>query len=250
MLTLKKALNILQVFLDHKDQLSVPELSSLTGLNISAVYRITSVLREEGYLNRESNRGKYMLGPKFLEFCNLVRDMLKIEDLARPYMMKLHELIDETVHLAIWDGERVAEVEMLHSKQKLRVVPDANLDLPLHCTGSGKIFLAHMAKVELEKYLGKEDRLKSYTPNTITDHTELMTHLSIIKQEGITIDKEEYELGIVDIAAPIKSRIGRVIASLGILIPVSRATTRRVKELAPMIKDCALEISKALGYSS
>jgi len=249
MSTIKKALQVLQVFLDNKSQFSVSEMAIYSGLSTNAVYRIASLLREEGYLSQQNKRGKYVPGPKFLEFGNLARDMLNIEDLSRPYMSKLNNLTDETVQLAILDGEKAIHIANFPGKQKLRIVTEVNADLPLYCTGVGKIFLAYMSEVELERYFSKMSKLHIYTPNTITDQDVLVGHLSRVRKDGIGIEREEYTPGIVDIAAPIKNGIGRVVAALGVLIPEPRATDQRVAELVPLIKNAATEISKALGYS-
>ena len=190
-----------------------------------------------------------MPGPKFLEFGNLARDMLNIEDLSRPYMTKLNNLIDENVQMAVLDGQKAVIIANIEGKQKLRIVTELKADLPLYCTGVGKTFLAHMTEVELERYFAKTPKLHAYTPNTITDHDALTKHLSQTRQQGIAIDRVEYTPGIEDIAAPIKNGIGRVVAALGVLIPEPRATDQRVAELIPLIKNAATEISKALGYS-
>lgn len=248
MSTLKKALSVLQVFLDRKDQLSIAELASCSGLSINAVYRIASILREEGYLSQQNKRGKYIPGPKLLEFGNLAREMLNIEDLGRPYMAKLNSLIDETVQLVVLDGEKAVVIANIEGKQKLRIVTEIKADLPPYCTGVGKTFLAHMTEVELERYFSKTPRLYAYTPNTITDHDALTKHLLKIKKDGISLDRAEYTPGIVDIAAPVKNGIGRVVAALGVLIPEPRATEQKLAELIPLIKNTTMEISKALGY--
>jgi IclR family KDG regulon transcriptional repressor len=248
MATIQKALKVFQVFLDKKSALSASELSGLSGLSVNSVYRITSILRDEGYLTQQNKRGKYLPGPKLLEFGNLARDLLKIEDLSRPYMAKLNNLIDESVQLAILDGQKAVVIANIVGKQVLRIVTEEKADLPSHCTGEGKTLLAHMTEVELDRYFAKMPKLHEYTCNTIIDRGALTKQLAAIRQKGIAVERAEYVPGIVDIAAPVKNSIGRVVAALGVPIPETRAPDSRVTELIPLIKNTATEISKTLGY--
>jgi IclR family KDG regulon transcriptional repressor len=243
-----KALDILQIFLDCKGEVSLADLANLSGLNIGTVYRITSVLREKGYIIRGNKRGKFLIGPKFLEFGNVVRGALKIEDIARPYMQNLQHLTDESVHISRPAGDKFSYIEIIHSSQVLRVVPVSGVKLPLHCTAAGKVFLAHLGKDKLERFFNKVKRLEPYTDNSITDVAELKKQLNIIRNEGVALDKEEFVLGITDIAAPIFSSDGKLIACLGIYVPSVRATKEKIKSLVPMIKKCSLEISQAIGF--
>jgi len=250
MSTIKKAFKVLQVFLDNKCQLSVSELADYSGLNINSVYRITALLRDEGFLSQQNKRGKYSPGPKFLEFGNLARDMLNIEDLSRPYMTKMNNLINENVHIAILDGEKAVIIANIDGTQALRIVTELKADLPLFATGVGQVLLAHMTEVELNRYFAKMPKLQAYTSNTVTDQDELAKRLLKIRQESIACERAEYASGIVNIAAPIKNEIGRVVAVLGILIPEPRATDKQIAKLITLAGNTAMEISSALGYNS
>ena len=240
-------LNILNVFLESKDRLSVPDISRLTGLNIGVVYRIVTKLLDEGYLSHKSKRSKYLIGPKFLEFANLARETLDINELTFPFLQKLRDLANETVHMDILNGEKIMPIKVLQGKQDLRVVMDLDISLPLYCTAVGKIFLAHMTEAELKRYFARNKELHAHAPGTITDHATLMKQLTKIMQEGVAYDKEELTAGIFGIASPIKEHTGRVLACIGILIPVARAKKKRVKDLSLLVKDTALEISRMLG---
>jgi IclR family transcriptional regulator, KDG regulon repressor len=246
--TLKKALKLFQIFLDRKSALSVSELAGLSGLSINAIYRITSTLLEEGYLTQQNKRGKYMPGPKLLEFGSLASELLNIEDLSRPYINDLSNLIGESVQLATLDGEKVVVLASITGKQTLRIVVEEKADLPAHCTGEGKTLLANLNEVELERYFARTPKMNEYTCNTIVDKDMLKKQLATIKQKGIAVEKAEYASGIVDIAVPVKNGIGRVVAALGVPIPEPRANDSRVTELIPLIRDSAAKISKTLGY--
>ena len=247
MSTTDKIIKILQSFLDHREPVTITELSRLSGINPSIIYRVIAPLCKEGYINKQPKSNKYTVGPKFLEFANLARNTLNIENVAQPYLTKLRNLTNENIQFSVLDGKIAISTLVLPSTQRLRVVLEKNAELPLYCTGAGKIFLAHMKGFELDRYLTEQKALNKYTVNTITNQTQLKKHLSDISKEGVAIDKEEYIEGITEIAVPLKNSMGRVIASIGILMPSARATGDRLAELAALLKRTSLEISTVVG---
>jgi DNA-binding IclR family transcriptional regulator len=246
MSTVSKIIKIFQIFLDHKEPITIGELSKLSGLNASTLYRIILPLRKEGYINRQTKSSKYIIGPKFLEFGNFARGLLDIKDVANPYLVKLHDLIDESIQLATSDGETAICKLILHGTQKLRIVMGTDAEFPLYCTGIGKIFLASMTNSELERYFRKQGTLNKYTPNTIVNLAKLRKQLLEIRRTNVAIDLEEYIPGIIEVAAPIKNNVGRTVAAIGILIPSSRATKERISEFTNLIQQTALDISMVL----
>jgi IclR family KDG regulon transcriptional repressor len=246
--TVQRALDVLQVFIAHEGEVSLSDISKSSGLNVSTVYRIISVLRKNGYVIPGDSRGKYLIGAKFLEFSSIVKSTLKIEDLARPFMQNLQKLSNESVHISRVQGYQMSYLEIIHSTQVLRIIPVIGVDAPLHCTAAGKVFLAQLSDKKFKKLFKSGKSLESYTSNTITDINELKKQLERVRKDGVAIDREECVLGVTDIAAPIMDSDGKLLACLGTFVPSPRATDEKIASLIPMIRNCALEISRALGY--
>ncbi len=248
--TVQRALDILQVFIDHEGEVSLSDVSKSCELSVSTVYRIISVLRKNGYVVPGESRGQYLIGTKFLEFSRIAKSTLKIEDIARPFMQNLQKLTNESVHISRVQGSQMSYLEIIHSTQVLRIVPVIGVDAPLHCTAAGKVFLAQLSEVKFNKLFKKGQSLESYTNNTVTDVNRLKKELEKIRDEGVAIDREEYVLGVTDIAAPIFDFDGKFAACLGVYVPTPRATNERIAFLIPLVRNCALEISRALGYGA
>jgi DNA-binding IclR family transcriptional regulator len=77
---------------------------------------------------------------------------------------------------------------------------------------------------------------------------ELQTELHRVRKNGYACDLEEHEPHIRCIAAPIWDHSGTVQASLSITAPVVRMPVSRLRQLAPMIQEAGLRISRELGY--
>ena len=247
MKTIEKTLDILEVFLKQKGEIGIVELANLSGFNISTVHRIASTLVKRGYLSQQRRGERYSLNPKLLQFSSVIRKRMKIGDVVLPYLLKLNKLVDETVNLAVLDDNGAVFIEVVESSHYLRTFPQLGANEPLHCTGVGKVFLAHMRDEELERFLNSKG-LPYYTENTIRDVSKLKQELSLIKREGTAIDNEEFVPGVKCVASPIKDANGDVVAAISLSVPSTRLSSERMQELKPLVKRCGLEISQAMGY--
>jgi len=247
MKSLQKAIDVLELFLGNEDEISLSELAKSSGFNKSTVNRIAAIFVKRGYLKQIEKRGKYSLGMKFLDFSGIIKSRIKIRDIAMPYMIKLSQLAKDSVMLSVWDGRKAVFSETIPAKYPLRIIPDEGTKIPLHCTGVGKIFLADMTEPELESYFSTT-KLQPCTANTITEPNQLKTHIMRIAKEGVAFDDEEYYLGVRNVSAAIKGSDGNVVAAIGVLGPSVRLTRAKLNELTPIVKSCALEISRDLGY--
>lgn len=244
---LVKTLNILNLFLDDATEMSLSELTELSGLNKSTVNRIVSTLVIYGYLNQREKRGKYSLGFKYFDFTGIIKRKMKIRDIAIPHLMKLTQLVDESAILAIWTEGKVAITETFHANHTLRVVPDEGTQISLHGSSLGKIILANLTEKELNGYFNGQV-LKRYTSKTITNLDNLKKQLLLIKQKGIAIDDEESFDNIRSVAAEIRGTENIILGSIGIIGPSIRLTLDKVRECIAPLKRCSYEISRELGY--
>ncbi len=247
MKTIGKALDVLELFLGEDDEIGLSEIARRAGLNVSTAHRVAVTLLKRGYLNQRQKRQKYSLSTKLLQFSYVLNQRMKVRDIALPILDGLNKMVGESVNIAILDQNQAVYIEHIESNQNLRTFTQVGNRVPLHCTGVGKVFLAHLNGEELEKALNGKG-LAVYTQNTITDVRKLKRELNIVQREGVGTDDEEMEIGVRCIASPIKNSNGSVIAAISVSGPSARLSTKRIQEIKPLVRSCALEISRALGY--
>jgi IclR family KDG regulon transcriptional repressor len=247
--SLNKALSIVELVAETKEELGLSELSKLSQLNITTVGRIVSTLVNRGYLYKSEPNKKYALGKRFLELSNSVIFAKSLKSIALPFLNKLSKIADETVSMISWDGRQAVRIAVINCRHLLTVAPTEGslYDVALHATSLGKAILANMTQKWLNECYNNHTFV-TYTPNTITNLSDLKRHLIIVNREGVAIGDEEMDLGVRGVAAAIKIRDGSVAGAVGIVGPSIRLTRARLAELAPAAKRCALEISKELGY--
>ncbi|MGD0781072.1 MAG: IclR family transcriptional regulator [Dehalococcoidales bacterium] len=251
MKSLFKVLDILELFWHHQDEMSLAEISGLSGYNKATVYRIVSTLVKRGYLRQAMKRGKYSLGNVFLEFSGIIKKGIEIRDVAIPYITELSQFARESVIIAVWDGKDgvLTETfhEVSHATGPLKVIPEEGISIPLHCTCSGKIILANMTEEELKKYYSNR-QLERRTPNTIIDILELKKQLMIIQQVDIAYDDEEYALGVRGVASGLRNDQGKIVGAINVVGPSVRLSFPMLKNMAPTVQKYAMRISRELGY--
>jgi IclR family acetate operon transcriptional repressor len=246
--SINKALEILEVFLSHDDELSISNISKLSGINSGTVHRITSILVKRGYVIQPKRRGKYSLSTaKVVEFARIVQHKLKIKNIASPYLRELSQTVDEAVAMANLLGHVAFNIVMINPDHIVSLRPDS-ATLSLYSTGLGKIFLAYMSDREFQEY-AQSVTLKPRTPHTVTKIEELKKQLSKIRQDGVAFEDEEHELGIKTVAAPVRDWENNVAAAISVVGPSVRMTRNKMLQIAPIVKSYAHKISQAMGFN-
>lgn len=199
--TLEKGLFILSLFdRDHSTR-SLTEISQITGINKTSVYRFVNTLVELGYLRKSSSNRLIRLGPRAFV---LGQNFFHGFDL----LQGVKPIIDKT---SIQHNVSV-DSALLHRRSLIslyrRELPSLIFfRLPLlmddlHARALGKAILANLEEKDLSGFL-KSHRLKRLTPKTITNKEELMKELIATRSRGYSINNEEYLLGLVCIGAPL-----------------------------------------------
>jgi IclR family transcriptional regulator, KDG regulon repressor len=247
MKVLKNTFAILDLLLASEGEKTLEELTQLSGINKTAISRIVSDLVAYGFLRQREKWGKYSLGFKYFDFTGQIKSRIKTRDMAVPFLVKLANELKESVILGMWDGGKAAITETFHSNHMVRVVPDEGSRLSLHSTGLGKVILANIGETQLER-LYEHTTLERFTPNTITDLSDLRKHLIFIQREGVAFDDEENTLGVRGVSAVIKDVDGNVVGAIGVIGPTIRLTRDKIRDCVSPVRRCAQEISEALGF--
>lgn len=145
----------------------------------------------------------------------------------------LSDELQQTVLIAYLDGEAAAIVHCKQGQRTLRVAIDSEQRLPLHATAAGKVLLAWKEQEDLNRFLGASD-LKQFTPKTVTDAKALRRTLADVREKGYAVDDEEYELGVMSIAAPLW-RQGRVIAALAVFASTAQVNAKTYPAIAARV---------------
>lgn len=210
---LDRSRRILRALADSPVPISLHEISETTEIHMSTVHRLLWNLAQDGLVDRMSN-GRWRLGLTFLEYGSLVRDRLEIREKAVGVMQLLFERTGQTINLAIRRNDSIMYIEHVYAPGTgVRLARRIGAMAPLHCTSGGKLFLSDMTPEEVSAYISRTG-LAPRTPHSISTPEKLIMEINRVKELGWADDKEELEIGIRCIGAPIRDKFGRVVATV------------------------------------
>ncbi len=242
-----RAMAILQEFDETKLELGVTELSRLTGIDKSTVYRLLGALQQGGLIEQNPETTKYHLGFGLVRMAGLALQQLDLPRIARSHLRELAKRSQETVNLSVRAGDdKIINIDGITSPRMVRNVGWIGREMPIHAVSGGKVMMAYLPDEEVEQILAQG--LQTFTDRTIIDPVQLREELEGIREVGYGIAEEELETGLSAVAAPVWNHAGQVVAIISVSGPSFRLPRERLMELGVEIKQVADTISHQMGY--
>ena len=154
-------------------------------------------------------------------------------------------MVEETVNLAMLDGDGIVYVDKIDNPHSMRICSSIGQRLPFYCTANGKALVSLLSESEQDAII-TNIKTEAYTGNTITDKTGLKAELSKCKELGYACDNEEYELGLICYAMPIKNPTGPSTLSISVSSPVGRMNDAYKDHIIRSLEQISSKISNAI----
>lgn len=245
-LSVAKAMELLQLMSRAGKPLLLKELAALCGYPKSTVFGLLTTMRAYDVVTQIPD-GRYALGMRLFEYGRQVERSWDISLVARPYMEHLCRETGASVMLSVYEGGSVITLDQVESREGLRIVSDIGSRLPVFCTSQGKVFLAHMSRAGAENLLWGQS-LTQFTPHTITDIPSLLREMEVCRTQGYAIENGEYKIGLRSISAPIYNVGGKVQYTVGIIGMLRSTHSDEFRAAVQRVCATATMISAALGY--
>lgn len=243
-LTLTKALTVIEELSQAHQPLGVSELSRSLGLSKNQVFRVLKTLEAQGYVRKSGD--KYQLGLKFLE---LGRRLLSEDDLVQIAIGHLNRVRNETgecVCLFVLDGRQAVCTALREGLGLVNITARVGQRYQLHAGAAPKAILAFQTDEFVDAVIDRSG-LPAYTPYTITEPDELRAQIAVIRERGYALSSEDMLVHAFEVGVPIYDRGDHVQAALSVTGPVNRfgpEERRRALEIMAGICD---QISLAMG---
>jgi IclR family transcriptional regulator, KDG regulon repressor len=243
-----RAFDILELLSLEKDGIGVTEIGKRIGLHKSTVHRILSAMAERGYIEKASSNNAYKLGMRLVEISSVHLNSIELKTEARSYLWELTSRLNQPTHLAILDGTEAVYMDKVDVVNSIRLYSQIGRRISVHCSALGKSLLSGLQDMEIDERLMKCS-FEKYTDNTIYNKEELLRQVREVRSTGWALDNGEHEAGIRCIASPIHDYRGKVIAAVSVAGPGEVISKERDEEIAKLVIDTALKISRRLGYN-
>ena len=237
-------MRILAEFDEDAPEWTVSELSRHLGIAKSSVSTVLSTMATFDVVAKASDgSGRYRLGLRCMEMGYLSSSRLRSRDLAFPLLEGLLEATRQIVYLAIPYQSEVLYVEALYPPDRRINFSSKGRRAPLYCTGIGKALLAFLPEEHRAAYLDRAP-FPALTPATLWRRDELADEISLIRERGYAVDREEREHGIRCVAAPVSSRRGHAMAAVSVSGSADEIDEVRIPELAQLVVSTAMDVAR------
>lgn len=227
---------------------TVTALTKALGWTKPMVYRLLRTLLSCGAL-RLTDDG-YSLGTQMIYLGQAALSGIRLTDVARPRLAKLHEAVGETVVLTILDRTDVVYVDFIETEHLIVTRPRLGARLPAGNTSSGHALLTGLDDAEI-RTLFAGHKFDSAMPKAVHSADELVNRVARVRQRGYALVDEEVVAGHRAAAAPIFDHTGRAAGAISISVPASRVSVTRLRAMAETnLLPEATAISAALGHQA
>jgi IclR family transcriptional regulator, acetate operon repressor len=222
------------------------ELARVTGIPKSSVQRALRTLHTAGWIRPAGGEvTRWVVTTKALYVGRHAADEFSLRDVAVPVMEGLRRRIDETIHLAVPEGDQVVLIERLETSKPVRIVLALGTSLPIHASAHGKAVLAAGPDTMVERVLAAG--LPRYTGTTITASDALRAELARIRERGYSTNGGEWRSDVSAVAAAVLDPAGRPVASISVNVPTSRMTDQDRSAYGVLVRAAAADVGAALG---
>lgn len=244
--TVRKVGRVLDLYSLECPEWGVGEVARALGLPASSASELLSVLEDEGFLRR-TRAGRYRLGWRVMSLNRILVGTTELRDEAHRAMEHLVSLFGETVHFAALERGQVIYLDKLQGTRAVRVeATGVGVRIHGHCSGVGKVLLAHLPWEEAVGILEREG-MPARTPNTITTPEGFQEELELVRKQGYAYDLEEGVLELCCVAAPVRDLSGEVVAAMSLSVPAYRFEGSKDTYQTTLLATTR-ELSERLGY--
>jgi IclR family transcriptional regulator, KDG regulon repressor len=212
--TVSPQIAILSCFAAGPSPLTAADILRLSGLPRSTAFRCLRLLTDQGFLLRDGDQKRYILGPRILRLGVVARSQLSSDELLAGPLERLAATAGETVTFSILDRRDRICTYVVDAPSDLRFEARLGERYPIHLGAAGKVILANLAPETIESVL--ED-----TGMTKPKIRQVTADLDEIRGSGFAMTDSERVPGAIAVAAPVFSG-DAVFGSVAIVGPSAR----------------------------
>ncbi len=239
-------MEVLNLFDERRREIGVVEAAELLGRPKSTASRWLSAMERAGFLDRDTDSGRYRISLRLAAFGELARQSSSLQQAAYAWLRQITSETGETSNLVVPVGSEASNVEAVESPRPVAHMGAVGRRFPLHASAGGKALLVDHGADELRDL--SSGVLERRTEHTITRGEDLIRELAVVREQGYAVNWQEMEEDLVGIGAPVRDHRSRVVAALTISAPIWRVSRDDLPRIGGVIRDAARGLSLSLGW--
>lgn len=239
-----RALTILEI-LARTGEAGLGQIARELGVHKSTVSRMVAALAAHDLVEQPEARGPVRLGPGLLRLAGATTARLDLVQEGRPVCRELAEATGETVNVAVMAGHTALYVDQALGPSTITSYNWVGQHIPLHATSNGRVLVGPLSAAERSQAWGE---LTAFTEHTVTQPAELERLVAEARKQGYAVVRDELDIGLTAMAAPVYNAHGELVASISLSGPSFRMDVERERELLAPLRSAATELSTRLGW--
>ena len=240
-----RTLLILEILGKSDRAMTATEINEDLGLPKQTIHRLCATLEENGFLTHYGSDRRYQVSRRLRELGTGLlynsRDHIEIHQILQEVS---HE-VEETVNFVRPGDNGMKYIDRVETDWAFRIQLPIGTHVPFHCTASGKCFLSSLAPDARNRFVTSL-KLISMTEKTLTDPEPLLAELETIRENGYSLDREEFLDGMVAIAVPVTDPSGRFIAAIAVHAPKVRMSLDAALGRKELLQGAAIRLRDTL----
>jgi len=239
---------LLETIAAHERPLSLQDLAEITAWPKPTLHRMLQQLEAAGLLQREADGRRHATGARLRRLAESVLMHDTLHGARHRVLRALVDEIGESCNLTALASGEVVYLDRVETAAPLRFYLHPGSRVPVHCSASGKLFLAQMPPAQRARLLGAGP-LERCTDKTLTDPQALQAELDAVRRQGHATDREEFLPGLVCVAVPVPAPVkgGRSSLCVALQAPAMRLPLDRALDHLPALHRAAKALARLLA---
>jgi IclR family pca regulon transcriptional regulator len=226
-----------------RSDVTLTEISRLSGLDKSAAQRFTNTLVHLGYLEKDARTKRYSPGVELLELGYSYLVSSQLSEIATSRLITASNVYGTTVNLCVQHGPHVVYIARIPNENAPFRATLIGRRIPMFSAAAGLAMLAWRSDEHIEKTLDQSD-FKPMTQWTVTDPKIVRANIAAARRDGYVITDQQTLPHEISTAAPVLDAQGKAIAAVQIPVYMPDWDIGMAKEkIVPLILETARAIS-------
>lgn len=227
-----------------KDQFfSLQSLVEETNIPKPTLHRMLQQLESAGLLERSVDSRQYATGVRLRKLAENLLLNDTFHGARHGVLRALVNEVGESCNLTALSGSEVMYLDRVETPAPLRFYLRSGSRVPVHCSASGKLFLAGMPPAQRQRLLAHAP-LEAFTAKTLTNLDALEEEIKQVKRQGYALDIEEFLPGLLCVAVLVPSVSGRSNLCVAAQAPIMRLSPEKALNLLPALQRAADALSR------
>jgi IclR family transcriptional regulator, pca regulon regulatory protein len=247
--SLAHGLSVLEAVAAHREPVPLALLADSVGMKKTSTWRLVHTLVHLGYVRQDPKTRTFQPAPRILALGYSYFDGLDLKQSSTPFLQDLAERFNETVNLAVQDGDEVVYIDRIRTSQIIDINLHVGSRLPLYNTSLGRALICEKPQEWLDDYMARLSNDRRTAPYRGNGKNNLIKLLKETRKLGFAVNDEELVKGLRSIACPIRDASTQIVCAIGIAGPSSRVSLADLKSKCSQdLISTAEKISMILGY--